>query len=88
MSDDPIRDAIVVERFLNDEVIRTAFEVVRESYHRRWAAAESPMDRNEAWHLQRALSDVEKQLRVVVERGAVANAKLLREQRAAGRPGA
>lgn len=81
-----MRAARVIEQFLEDETVQGAFNALRSQIDSAWAACTNPVEREALWHKRRALAEVENQLRVVVERGVVANVTLQREQRAAGRP--
>lgn len=78
-----VEDGKRIELFLQDDVVQGAFEATRLKYIAEWELGLSAEHREAAWHKLRALADIQKHLRVVVERGEAATAMLQRGKRTA-----
>lgn len=82
-----IRNGSRISAFLADKEVKAAFTRLRERYGEDWLTGESPMDREAIWHKRRALDDLERELKSVVEAGQRAShMREVRERRLPARP--
>ena len=72
-----------IEEFLKDEAVIGAFAELDEKYARDWRDAQTAELREFLWYKQRVLAEVQQQLKVVVGRGAMAQASLTAQARRA-----
>jgi hypothetical protein len=71
------------ERILNDEVFKESIAKVEAKYLNQWRSSQldAGLQREKAYLLLRALSDVLNEIQVVIDGGAVAKATMQRSQR-------
>jgi hypothetical protein len=86
MAEDLQRDVRAARRaaeLLNDPVMLQAFSDLEQQYIDAWKRCDSAEEREFFWYHQRALTDVQAQLRACVGSGEIASRKLDTERRRA-----
>lgn len=71
----PVEVGREVQAFLDSEPIRAAFAKIEEDAFETWRSSNDPQMRDTIWHRIRALDDLKKQLKILVDRGTWALAK-------------
>lgn len=74
-----------VAALLGDEAVKEAFDRLEKTYYASFKNADTRDARDSAWAKARVLDDVRQELRVVVDRGATADAMKQRRERGTSR---
>lgn len=67
-----IEDGTKMEALLNEPVVKKAFATLGKDYYAEFLHADTPLLRREAWAKSKALFDLAKELRSVLDRGLMA----------------
>lgn len=81
VTEQEIRDGERMTQFLTDPVVQDSIKHLRDRYYDDFKSSTSPERRNDAWACARVIDDFENELRAVAESGALARARLEKQQR-------